>query len=253
MIKLNFKKHILLSSRKNVFLKKDNYTKQQLHPLIIVDHLKIIYFPIPKVAVSSFKYVFGLSLNLIESTCTDNINDLHLIKFPSISRSKASNSDYDDFIKLGCVRDPWDRILSCYKSKIKKDKNFNDIHFKNGVSKRFLKYDVFKAGMSFHDFVKAIYDIPDVSSDFHFRSQVDFLFNDNISLVNTLLKYESLDEDYKKLNARLGYSLVELPLMNKSYSNEKFNHYYSNELIELIGKRYEKDITAFGYNSPSQR
>ncbi len=219
----------------------------ELHPLMVLDDLKLIYFPIPKVAASSFKYVFATYLNYDQSVDIRDHNKLHKLIFPSVNRIEIQAGDYDDYLKFTCVRNPWDRLVSCYKSKIKSNKRYTDIHFKNGVDRRFLYYKVFKAGMSFKTFVHEVCNIPDIESDFHFRSQYDFVYYNHQILVNHLMKYESLKQDYSEFNSKLGNKLSELPKMNSTQRKKPTSAFFDHELISLVSKRYDRDFQYFNY------
>jgi len=234
-----------------IFRKEDNSSgtwEAELHPLMLLDDLKLIYFPIPKVAASSFKYVFATHLNYDQSLDIKDHNKLHKIIFPSVDRSEVRSADYDDYLKFTCVRNPWDRLVSCYKSKIKSNKRYKNIHFKNGVDRRFLYYKVFKAGMSFNTFVHEVCNIPDIESDFHFRSQYDFVYHNHHILINHLMKYETLGQEYKKLNSKLGNKLAKLPKMNSTKRHKPTSAYFDKELINLVRKRYDKDFQYFKYS-----
>ena len=103
--------------------------------------------------------------------------------------------------------------------------------------------------MSFKDFVKAVSEIPDYESDFHFRSQYDFIIDKKGKvLVDFLLHYESLAEDYATLSNNLNFNLPNLPHLNTSSSKPYYQFYEDRELINLVSKRYAKDIDNFGYS-----
>ena len=231
----------------NILYSAKELKNQELHPLIFIESLKLIYYPIPKVAATSFKYIFAKYLNYDEFVNIDETNQLHKIMFPVIGREEARLHKYKDFLKFSCVRNPWNRLISCYKSKIKMDRSYNDIHFKKGIDRRFLKYRVFKAGMSFNEFVKEICNIPDLQSDFHFRSQYDFIYEKNKIQINLLMKYENLENHFENLNSRIGNALIKLPKMNTTSQYLPVSSFYNDELIKLVQKRYEKDFQYFNY------
>lgn len=92
---------------------------------IILHDKKIIYIPIPKIACTSIKRIFAKELGLEigeQSVCGGKYDgkirkSIHKEKFPFIKRSKIKKlrNDYTVFV---VIRNPWDRILSCYKSKV---------------------------------------------------------------------------------------------------------------------------------------
>ena len=250
-VRLTSKEILSIPKKIITHLNKKSYpgdNESPLHPLIRIEQYKLIYFPIPKVACTTLKYICAKKLGLDRYHNIDNVNELHLISFPSVSRAELNIDPYQEYYKFACIRNPWDRLVSCYKSKIKDDPNYNDVHFKGGIDKRLLKYKNFRVGMSFEQFVDAVSEIPDHESDFHFRSQYDFVVKDKKLLVDFILYYESLPSDYYRLSQILGLDLPELPYMNSSKSSDYSDYYNTQKIIDKVAYRYSKDIKQFGYN-----
>ena len=85
---------------------------------IRLEPFNAIYFQIPKVASSSLKALFKKELRLpgLAPHCT---------RFPVADRDKLEAGFYSDYFKFCFVRNPWERILSCYHSKIITKQNIN--------------------------------------------------------------------------------------------------------------------------------
>ncbi len=212
--------------------------------IIVVDKYRAIYFLIPKVACSSLKAFCAdlLNINIPEK------HTPHKIKFPYLSKADISN--YQNYFKFCFVRNPWDRVVSCYRSKIKtkEDLTYNKEDIVNGVYRNFIKYGLFRADMPFDEFVQAIASIPDADADPHFASQYTFVtgVNGNL-LVDYVGKLENVEQDFADVCEALKISNYSLPHLAKS-PRTTYKDYYTQDLIEIVGQRYAKDIEIFDYH-----
>jgi len=77
---------------------------------ILLERFKAIYVFIPKVACTSIKTVFA---ELIGLEYEGSIHDAPFTKIPK----SALKNEYKDYFKFGFVRNPWDRLASCYVSR----------------------------------------------------------------------------------------------------------------------------------------
>lgn len=205
---------------------------------IIVPEYKFIYYALAKTGSSSIKeHISNLTKKNPDQLLMKRRQDY--LKFPN-------------YFKFTFVRNPWDRILSCYLNKIMKDPNFEDKNYAHGIARFLQPYRVFHGGMSFKDFVKAISKIDDKISNPHFRSQYYMLIDDQDKIiVDYVGKFESLSEDFKKVAARCGLPSSELPHINKTENRKNYTEYYDEETIRLVAERYKKDIELFGYKFKS--
>lgn len=231
---------IEILSRK--FLKQaPHYTN---HDNILLEKYKAIYFLIPKVASSSLKKIFAeeLGLEIISKRIED---DIHFVNFPFVD--KARMDKYQDYFKFTFVRNPWDRIVSCYKNKIKSDKNFNNFEYEDGVYADFIKYHKFRAGMTFAEFILAVNSILDEDADAHFRSQYTFITDKMGELtVNFVGKFENLNDDFLYVAKAIGLPPPKLPELMKSDRGD-YKAYYDAEMKELAHQRFKKDVDILGY------
>jgi chondroitin 4-sulfotransferase 11 len=210
---------------------------------IILHPYQAIYIPVPKVACSSLKRVCARLLDID----TSSVNGTHSIVFPIVKGAEISQ--FNNYWKFCFVRNPWDRMLSCFTEKIKEDENFSEPtnSFVNGVHKGLLKYGIFKANMSFEDFLMAIASIPDPKADTHFRSQYTFVTNLKGQLmVDFIGKFENLNEDWSEICDRLKVTDGSLPHYNKTKHNN-YREYYTDSLIKIVEQRFAKDIAMFDY------
>lgn len=145
------------------------------------------------------------------------------------------------------VRNPYDRIVSCYEQKVnrKKDKIYYR-DFDNFLSKH---PKIKKGQTSFKEFVKILSKVPDYKADQHIRSQYTFLTDKKGRLISDFVgKSEHLNQDCKKVCKILGIkNPPKFPHKNKSRRKKDYKRYYDKETRELVQKRYQKDLEIFGY------
>jgi hypothetical protein len=173
---------------------------------------------------------------------------IHKRDYPYVKKSVILKK-YSDYTRFCFVRNPWDRVVSCYTNKIHADKEYNDQWYTNGVATPLLRYgETFKGGMKFEAFVDAINDIPDHQADDHFKSQYLFVTdNTDTLLVNFIGKFENFEFDFNCLYQKIGLPPITLPHMLKS-TRKNYKSYYNSNTKRLIGKRYTRDIELFRYD-----
>ncbi len=215
---------------------------------ILIEDFKSIYFFIPKNGCTSFKKAILQYLGDKESE--DNV---HKFDFPFACYNQL-DTDYNDYMKFAFVRNPWNRLASCFKGKIRSS-NYNSKKFENGVARIFLKYgDMFYGDMSFKKFVEAVCSIPDSEANPHFISQL-FRLTDNSGelLPNYIGRLENIKPSIEKIYKNTGLSLSNLKHENKSRISESYTNYYDEKIKEMVQIKFAADIEIFGYEFESDR
>jgi dermatan 4-sulfotransferase 1 len=140
----------------------------------------------------------------------------------------------DNFI-FAFVRNPYERIHSCYKNKIEDVRNFggSNIFEKHGIG----------LGVTFDEFVRRVSSLPDNKSDRHFRSQAWFLTLEGLLFPSFVGKLENLSEDWDILEKRFGIA----PPPKINVSSVKPLPEMSVQTKSLICERYAEDFKLFGY------
>ena len=150
--------------------------------------------------------------------------------------------EYKSYYKFAIVRNPWDRLVSTYnyflrggngssldrkvEQKLKSLKNFEG----------FCQY----LNKSFSPKKKLLPILP------HFLPQAFFVTDRyNKSIVDTVLRYENIQEDFESINkgAFEGIQLSKL----RATKHDCYRSYYTEETKELIATVYSKDIQMFKY------
>lgn len=216
------------------------------HGNILIEDYRAIYFFIPKVACSSLKLAIS---DLINITPPDPVNKSaypHKRSYPYVKRNIILKH-YSSYFRFAFVRNPWDRLLSCYQNKIVGVRNgkFGEVI----LPEFFNNYPgFFSLDMSFQQFVAAINAIPDKYADPHFRSQYTFLEdNQGNDLANYIGRFENLNDDFDAIKKRLNAPLFTLPHIMQSPRENRYREYYDQRTIRLVQTRYEKDIYKYMY------
>jgi len=212
--------------------KKGMVLKERRNKKLFMVSKKAIYFNIAKNAMSS------IIKNLSENT-------------EALLVEKSNNQikeEYPHYYKFTFVRNPYDRLVSCYEDKINNEEAED---YLEGIFKGFLKYgQKFWRKMSFKDFAKNVASIPDKYSDPHFRSQYKYITDKKGDvIVDFIGKIENLEKDYKKVTKKMGIkNSSKLSHKRKSKRKRDWREYYDEETKKLVYRRYKKDFELFGYS-----
>lgn len=226
--------------------------KQDIAGLTVISHkYKFIFFGVPKVASRSFLNYFVKK--------NGKILEVEWYEKRGVFFNLATQ--YPDYYKFSFVRNPWSRIVSCYKSKIEDAV----------IGKRARIHSFYKnlsPDMSFLEFCRWLQTAEgkDDVADRHWISQYCFLQNkDGKLIVDFVGKYERLDEDWKYVCEKVG--LPHQPLAQKGFisaeeSNKNpeeieensvtvrsndYRRFFNEESHQIITERYKEDIKLFGY------
>ena len=105
---------------------------------------------------------------------------------------------YQNYFKFTFVRNPWDRLLSCYMSKVVPERFAGSFKTYGNVA--------FRDDMSFQEFAEAVCLVPDEEANVHFCSQYVFVCGGG-SRRNILADYvgcfENLEEDFEIVTKRI--------------------------------------------------
>jgi hypothetical protein len=152
---------------------------------------------------------------------------------------------YSDYLKLAFVRNPWDRLVSCFVQKI--GSRDVDDPLSRGTASALAKAGLYAADITFRDFAHAVSRIPDEKADRHFRSQSSFLSDRRGALLaDEIRRFEELKEGFEYLVGLLGRDDLELPHLKKTVRKD-YREYYDDETVEVVRRRYARDVALFGY------
>ncbi len=212
----------------------------------ILDDQKLVYISIPKVACTSIKIATMGSENP-EGIREDHMNIHSLAKAHHQHQLRYKHRNY---YKFTFVRNPFDRLVSCYEDKVRKPYQHNGrYYFDTGYNSKLIKSlfgSRFHADMNFNEFIRLVSKIPDFISDGHFKSQYATLFRHGKRIPDYIGHFERLVEDWEPLARRFG--LPPLGQMNPSTRDDWKKYYINPQTVELVAKRFRKDINEFEYD-----
>ncbi len=141
-------------------------------------------------------------------------------------RAMMRMSVFESLFKVGFVRNPWDLQVSLY--------NYN---LRNPKARH--------AGRDLTSFESFIKSAPE--NEFPLGQQKRFLFDDTgAQLVDFIGRYETLNDDFRKVCSAIGLEDAELKHWNAT-EHAPWQTYYTPELFEIVRLYAQADIAAFGY------
>jgi hypothetical protein len=234
---------------------------------IISDELEFVYFVVQKVACSSIKTallpLFDIDTTGYEITREDGTPDiLNVHKLFGRADYQLNKNQfirgmdrgkYEEYFKFAFVRNPWDRLVSCYSEKIMdvKETNWGEPAFNQVPSEKGSKLC---KGMPFADFVETIYEIPDEEANVHFVSQHEIICGpgkDMPIMADFIGRFENLAADFAVVAERIGGAQkLQLPhkLRSTSRKSRPYTEFYDDRLKNLVYERYKEDIEIFNYS-----
>jgi len=187
-----------------------------------------IFIHIPKTAgISLSKSIFGEQIDT---------NHLSLRRY----RLLFSNNDFFNYYKFTFVRNPWDKLFSCYRFMKKGGTTPYHLNWKRNVLDEF---------EDFNAFVKGWIKINNIYSFSHFLPQYWFICLSGIKLkMDFIGRFENLNEDFLIIKEKLKIN-NELMHLNKSDSVKKiYTDFYNQESIDIVSNIYKEDIELFNYD-----
>lgn len=213
----------------------------------VSDEKRLVYVPIAKVACTTLK-IASLTDSKSNSSEQNHYMDVH----SRISDKKYYSlpDRYKEYYKFAFVRNPFDRLVSCYEDKVKtpvqhNGRYFFDTNYNHVLIKRLFGNE-FHPDMSFEEFIELVCKIPDFLSDGHFKSQYSILYKNNKIIVDYVGKFENIENDWNQIAQH--NSLPGIDKKNSSNRNQWETYYKSNDIVKLVFERYKNDFECFNYD-----
>lgn len=217
-----------------------DYNPRQFY---ILEDRKLVFIAVPKVACSSILTAIANSYQVKLQAA------LHRDPFWQIARSTLSvqQQTYD---KFAFVRNPFERIVSCYKHKILRVRMQSQIEQIPYLFQKFLPLE-----STFAEFINVISRVPDCHAEQHFKSQYAILYEGGRLLPDWVGRFETLATSWAEIAQTYRFEPT-LPNLRStahlSDTPQDYRTYYTRPLVKLVYRRYQKDIEAFGYTHAYQ-
>ncbi|AFT68011.1 sulfotransferase family protein [Cycloclasticus sp. P1] len=158
----------------------------------------------------------------------------------SLSREDAyknyiSPRKYKDYYKFAFIRNPYDRLVSCWLNKVYRRK---DNRFKASD-------EIWPAMQTFSGFIDFVETLDLDTCDDHIRSQSSLI---DLSSIDFIGRMESFEEDLDEVFKLIGVNHQTLTIKNVTKSRKDYQAYYTDTDIERVFQLYKKDIRLFGYD-----
>jgi hypothetical protein len=180
----------------------------------------MVWYLIPKCGSRTLHSVFN----------RNNINFPHetFTEVPKFARS---------YFSFSIVRNPYDRLVSCYTNKIIEQEAAEEKFRKN------LRWELNYQKPSFKDFIKIIAKDENITKDRHWNLYHNIIPVTDIKFFGFL---ENFQEDFNTICDKIGIPRQQLSHNNKS-NHRHYTEYYDDETREIVAKKYARDIEHFGY------
>lgn len=166
--------------------------------------------------------VFKVASFTIKGILTKNVSDL------SHTRPINLSTRFKNHFKFAFVRNPWDRVVSCYFNKVLTEKAPD---FKECFGKDF---DFFV------DFIKKL-DVRRTNS--HLKLQTKLI---PVNQCDFIGKLDNFTDDFKYVCDVIGIKCDEIPHKHKT-DHVHYSTYYTPRTRKIIAEKYKEDIEAFGF------
>ena len=191
------------------------------------------YLEISKNACSSVK------VSMLKEDVPDDYSIHHTDARPDYYRRGLEDSD---LFRFTFVRNPFDRLVSCYESKYHVDK---DVYKKDH-----LDFDDYLDGYlaedrGFEDFIHRIVHIPPRLMDRHFAPQSLYVYQkDGTPRVDFIGSYENMAEEYEPIREKYGFD----PLPRYNVTNKPdWRDYYTLKTARMVHRKFRRDFRFFDY------
>jgi chondroitin 4-sulfotransferase 11 len=139
-------------------------------------------------------------------------------------RNFVGEKEFLKSFKFAGIRNPFDRAISMWKHEAWCHvESFNEFC-------RLIRKNKYKTDMQ----------------RWHVQGLYEHLVEDKRLLVDHLLRFENLQQDFNVVCDKMGVARHQLPHLGKS-NRKHYTEYYDDETKEIVAEKYAKDIEYFGY------
>jgi hypothetical protein len=185
--------------------------KYQRYNMYSSDEKQFVWFRVFKVASTS-------TLEVLEAEVSDLAH----------TRPENFPKKFKNYFKFSFVRNPWDRVVSCYFNKVvtKKIRDFKECFDKD-----------------FDFFVDYINRIDVETANPHIKLQTTLI---PVNKMDFIGKMDNFDNDFKFVCDVIGIKCDEIPHWYKT-DHVHYSAYYTPRTMRIIAKKYKEDIETFGF------
>lgn len=139
---------------------------------------------------------------------------------------------FRDYYRFAFVRNPWDRLVSCWQNKVIAKNYFGSSH------------DVLLEMQIFKNFLTFVEDLDLETCDPHLRSQSRLIDLNSIDFIG---RFETFQENLTQVIKILGLDSIVIDRKNASRFRSDYSDYYDESLKDRLARLYRRDINIFRY------
>jgi len=194
-----------------------------------IEDREVLFVHVPKIGGTSLAKSLGLPHG-------------HVPVSRYIARDKAR---FDESFSFAFVRNPWDRLFSAFnylKASIGLNRS-RDVRWAEQNLGSYANFEAFVLALKDDAKWRRIRRWP------HFRAQTDWLCvpGSNVVKADFIGRFETLNDDCNRLAGMLGQELtLSHERKSQSYEHKKL----TQQMINIIGRRYRSDVDLFKYDTP---
>jgi len=233
----------------------------------VYHHLKTIFVRVPKTATTSVCEKLH-SFDCWQRYCGPR-REMRIGASPPRYKHEAlweikeyiDHNAFDDYYKVGLVRNPWDWLVSYYHYYQDLDIKHEGImvggimRYGSAIDDALINQIHDTKKLSFSDFLSRIEE--NLATTAEFSSHRDnpqtpqyayFLDADGKIRADFIGKYENLDALWATMCKRIGIEDPQQLSRENTSVHNNYREYYRDRDIEKVAKMYRKDIELFGYS-----
>jgi hypothetical protein len=201
----------------------------------ISDLFEAIFVHIPKNAGESIERCMGMYDGKVDETLWGVVANRIVLQHLTAAELKTKyvpQDKWDRYFKFAVVRNPWSKAVSEY-----------NWYLRYGPTVPFYEWVKSLNGRLMANGCIAILEVG------HNVEQHKYLYSNDQLLVDEVLKFESINQDFASLCKKFNWNVsLKHERETQSTSSLDFRQYYCDETAEIIGKIYKKDTELFGYS-----
>jgi hypothetical protein len=153
-------------------------------------------------------------------------------------RDKVGLAVWNEYFKFSIARNPWDRVVSLFTWKARKDPARSADRDGGGRASG-AEVDLEAIREKFAEFVR----------QGNWQTNDRFYVIDGQCCADFVIRYETLAEGTLELCRRLGIAPIELPRLKSGFKPGQFHYsqYYDADSEAIVAERHANDIRLFGY------